>query len=167
MVTNHPYFMYAGRFVFSCVGDVVCEVNVRFAPNYLFHLQVQPPDCKKPKQLSSAAPPGAPGTSAEGEATASAETSKTAVPIVGEANGSDSALEKARAAFEGLQASVVENAQVCVLFFYASHLSSSLHALENIYHVLSIRVRGKSGKGMSQLGATSLKRHRHLRKALV
>lgn len=84
--------------------------------SYLIHLQVIP-ESKKSKQLSPVASPGASGTTEE-EATKSDASSKT-VPA-GEAKGSESdpALEKARAAFQGLQASVVENAQVCVLFFW-------------------------------------------------
>lgn len=70
--------------------------------------QVNPPDSKKPKHSSPPAPTEASTT--EGETAAPDEGTKS---VPREANGDGSTTEKADATFQGLQASVVENAQVC------------------------------------------------------
>ena len=89
---------------------------------YFFHLQVKSPESKKPKQLSPVASSGA-GASESTEEAAESDATSNSVRH-GEANGSDPALEKARAAFQRLQASVVENAQVCMLFSCTSLVAS-------------------------------------------
>eukprot|EP00752_Nemacystus_decipiens_P010813 g9618.t2 len=78
-------------------------------------MEVKSPESKKPKQLSPVVSPGASASGASASGTietkvmGSDATSKTSP--AGEANGSDPSLEKTRAAFQGLQASVLENAQ--------------------------------------------------------
>lgn len=86
---------------------------------FRFICQVKSPDSKKPKKPSadSVGEPsdGKPtkGDPVQGEATAPDSLSRSV--SADKANGSDPGVEQARAAFQGLQASVVENAQVRLL----------------------------------------------------
>lgn len=93
---------------------------------YVFFRQIESsPDSKKSKKPSSSASVGEPtdgeptdGEPTQGNPTQGKATAPDIIPksaSAGKANGSDPAVEQARAAFQGLQASVVENAQVRLL----------------------------------------------------